>query len=154
MHQNWKFHHVAVIVKDMEKAMEFYKSLGIGPFQPLIGPEGTVILTEKKIKGKPADYDIDLRHAEGGVGGIAFEVIQPLEGETPVKEFLEKKGEGIQHIGFFVDDLDQETVKMAERGFTITQSGESPKVKWAYFDTDKVGGVSIELMQEKQSKIK
>ena len=87
--------------------------------------------------------------AEGGVGGVSFEVIQPLAGETPVKEFLAKKGEGIQHIGFFVDDLDQETAKMAEKGFKITQSGESPKVKWAYFDTDKVGGVSIELMQQK-----
>ena len=72
-----------------------------------------------------------------------------LEGETPVKEFLEKKGEGIQHIGFFVDDLDQETAKMAERGFTVTQSGELPNVKWAYFDTDAVGGVAIELMQKK-----
>jgi len=38
---------------------------------------------------------------------------------------------------------------MAEKGFIITQSGESPAVKWAYFDTDKVGGVSIELMQKK-----
>ena len=65
-----------------------------------------------------------------------------------VKEFLEEKGEGIQHIGFFVDDLDQETAKMAEKGFTITQSGETPTVKWAYFDTDKVGGASIELMQK------
>ncbi len=149
MHQNWKFHHVAVIVKDMKKAMNFYQSLGIGPFPPLIGPEGKVTLAEKKVKGKPSNYEIDLRHAEGGVGGIAFEVIQPLAGETPVKEFLKKKGEGIQHIGFFVDDLDRETAKMAEKGFIITQSGESPAVKWAYFDTDKVGGVSIELMQKK-----
>lgn len=147
MHKNWKFHHIAVIVKDMNKAIEYYESLGIGPFPPFIGPEGTVTLTEKKVRGKPVDYQIDLRQAE--VGGLTFEVIQPLEGETPVKEFLEKKGEGIQHIGFFVDDLDQETAKMAERGFSITQSGESPRVKWAYYDTDKVGGVAIELMQQK-----
>ena len=147
MHKNWKFHHIAVIVKDMNKAIEYYESLGIGPFPPFIGPEGTVTLTEKKVGGKPVDYQIDLRQAE--VGGLTFEVIQPLEGETPVKEFLEKKGEGIQHIGFFVDDLDQETAKMAERGFSITQSGESPRVKWAYYDTDKVGGVAIELMQQK-----
>jgi catechol 2,3-dioxygenase-like lactoylglutathione lyase family enzyme len=147
MHQNWKFHHISVIVKDIRKATEYYQSLGIGPFPPLIGPEGTVTLTEKKVRGKPVDYQIDLRQAE--VGGLNLEVIQPLEGDTPVKEFLEKKGEGIQHIGFFVDDLDQETTKLAENGFIITQSGESPAVKWAYYDTDKVGGVSIELMQQK-----
>jgi len=148
MHQNWKFHHVSVVVRDMKKAMEFYQSLGVGPFPPLLGPEGKVPLTGKTLRGKPADWELDLRHAEGGVGDLAFEIVQPLEGETPVKEFLEKKGEGIHHIGFFVDDLEQETAKMAEKGFTITQSGETPTVSWAYFGTDKVGGVVIELMQQ------
>ena len=94
------------------------------------------------------DYHVDLRHAEGGIGGLVFEVVQPLEGETPVKEFLEKKGEGIHHLGFFVDDLDKETAKMAEKGFMVSQSGETPDVKWVYFDTDAVGGVVIELMQQ------
>ena len=37
---------------------------------------------------------------------------------------------------------------MKERGFKITQYGETPTVKWAYFDTDKMGGVGIELMEE------
>ena len=146
MHQNWKFHHISVIVKDMNKAIQFYQSMGIGPFPPIIGPEGTVTLSEKKVRGKPAEYQIDLREAK--VGDLTLEIIQPLEGETPVKEFLKKKGEGVQHIGFFVDDLDKETAKLAKKGFNITQSGKSPKVKWAYYDTDKVGGVSIELMQQ------
>jgi catechol 2,3-dioxygenase-like lactoylglutathione lyase family enzyme len=150
MHQNWKFHHVSVAVRDMQKAIEFYQSLDIGPFPPLLGPEGKVPLTGKTLWGKPAEYELDLRHAEGGVGDLVFEVVQPLEGETPIKEFLEKKGEGIHHIAFFVDDLEKETAKMAEKGFTITQSGETSTVKWAYFDTDKVGGVCIELMQKKE----
>ncbi len=149
MHQNWKFHHVSVVVRDMAKAMKFYEALGIGPFPPLLGPQGKVSLVNKTLHGKPADWELDLRHAEGGVGNLTFELIQPLEGDTPVKDFLEKKGEGIQHIGFFVDDMEQETAKMAEKGFKITQSGETPTVKWAYFGTDAVGGVSIELMQKK-----
>ncbi len=150
MHQNWKFHHVSVVVKDMEKAIEFYQSLGVGPFPPFIGPQGKVPLGGKTLWGKPADWEIDLRLAESGMGDLTFEIVQPVQGDTPVKEFLEKKGEGIQHIGFFVDDLDQETAKMAEKGFPITQSGETPTVKWAYFGTDKVGGVAIELMQRIQ----
>lgn len=148
MKENWKFHHISVIVKDMNKAIEHYQSMGIGPFPPLIGPKGKVPLTEKKIKGKPTDYDIDLRLAEGGVGGLEFELIQPLEGETPVKEFLKKKGEGIQHIGFFVDDFDKEAAELGKKGFKITQSGKTPDVKWAYFATDAIGGVAIELMQK------
>jgi methylmalonyl-CoA/ethylmalonyl-CoA epimerase len=147
VHQNWKFHHVSVAVKDMNKAIEFYKSLGIGPFPPLIGPTGTVPLSGKMIRGEPVDYEMEIRHAEGGVGQLVFEVVQSLEGETPVKEFIEQKGEGIHHIGFFVDDLDVETAKMAEKGFSISQYGETPTVKWAYYDTDAVGGVVIELMQ-------
>jgi methylmalonyl-CoA/ethylmalonyl-CoA epimerase len=149
MHQNWKFHHVSVVVRDMEKAIKFYEALGIGPFPPLLGPQGKVSLVNKTLHGKPAEWELDLRHAEGGVGDLTFELIQPLEGDTPVKEFLKEKGEGIQHIGFFVDDMEQETVKMAEKGFEITQSGETPTVKWAYYGTDAVGGFSIELMQKK-----
>jgi len=148
MHQNWKFHHVAVVVRDMNKAIAFYQSLGIGPFPTFIGPEGPITLTGKTVQGKPTDYEIDLRHAEGGMGDLVFELIEPLEGDTPVKEFLEKKGEGIHHLGFFVDDLEKETAEMAEKGFAITQTGETPTVKWVYFDTDKVGGAAIELMQK------
>jgi len=149
MHQNWKFHHVSVVVRDMEKAIKFYEALGIGSFPPLLGPQGKVPLGNKTLHGKPAEWELDLRHAEGGVGDLTFELIQPLEGDTPVKEFLTEKGEGIQHIGFFVDDIEQETAKMAEKGFKITQSGETPTVKWAYYGTDAVGGFSIELMQKK-----
>ncbi len=147
MHENWKFHHVSVAVRDMNKAIEYYKSLGIGPFPPFIGPSGPVPLTEKMLMGKPSDYSVDIRHAQGGVGQLIFELIEPLEGETPVKEFLEKKGEGIQHIGFTVDDLDKETAKMAEKGFRVTQSGKTPDAKWAYYETDAIGGVVIELIQ-------
>jgi catechol 2,3-dioxygenase-like lactoylglutathione lyase family enzyme len=146
MHKNWKFHHVAVIVKDMDKAIEFYEKFGIGPFPPLIGPTAAQ-LTNKTVRGEPMDYQIDLRHAEGGVGDLKLELIEPLEGETPVKEFLDKKGEGIQHIGFTVDDLDKETTKMAEKGFTPFQAGVSTNAKWAYYDTDKVGGMVIELIE-------
>ena len=149
MHQNWKFHHISVVVRDMEKAIKFYESMGIGPFPPLLGPQGTVPLIDKTLHGKPAEWELDLRHAEGGVGDLVFELIQPLEGDTPVKEFLDKKGEGIQHIGFFVDDIEAETAKLAEKGYKITQSAETPKVIWAYFGTDATGGFSIELMQKK-----
>jgi len=146
MQENWKFHHVSVMVRDMDKAIEYYKSLGIGPFPPTIGPEG-VPLSGQTVRGEPSDYIMDLRYAEGGVGGLKFEVVQPLEGESIYKEFLEKKGEGVHHIAFTVDDLDAETAKMAERGFKVIQTGQTPRGKFAYFDTDKVGGVVTELVQ-------
>lgn len=147
MHENWKFHHISVAVNDMNKAIEFYKSLGIGPFPPFIGPSGPVPLANKMLMGKPADYSVDIRQAQGGVGQLGFELVEPVAGETPVKEFLQKRGEGIHHIGFTVDDIDQEAAEMAEKGFKITQSGETPGARWAYFGTDAVGGVVIELIE-------
>ncbi len=147
MHEDWKFHHVSVVVKDMNKAIEHYKSLDIGPFPPFIGPDGPVPLAEKTVNGKPSDYSVDIRHAEGGVGQLAFELVQPVAGGTPVKEFLTEKGEGIHHIGFTVDNLDRETAKLAEKGFRVTQSGSTPDAKWAYYDTDAIGGVVIELIE-------
>ena len=146
MHENWKFHHASVMVKDMDKAIKFYEALGIGPFPPTIGPEG-VPLSGQTVRGEKSDYMMDLRYAEGGVGGLKFELVQPLEGESIYKEFLEKKGEGIHHIAFTVDDLDTEIAKMAERGFKVLQTGQTSRGKFAYFDTDKVGGVVIELVQ-------
>lgn len=146
MHENWKFHHASVMVRDMGKAIEYYKSLGIGPFPPTIGPEGVPLLGQT-VRGKPSDYMMDLRYAEGGVGGLKFELVQPLEGESIYKEFLDKKGEGIHHIAFTVDDLDKEIAEMAERGFKVIQTGQTSRGKFAYFDTDKLGGVVIELVQ-------
>jgi 4-hydroxyphenylpyruvate dioxygenase-like putative hemolysin len=90
---------------------------------------------------------MDLRYAESGFGGLKFEIVEPLEGESIYKEFLDKKGEGIHHLAFVVDDLDAEIAKMAERGFKVIQTGQTARGKFAYFDTDKVGGVVTELVQ-------
>ena len=146
MENNWKFHHVAVVVRDMDKAIEYYQPLGIGPFPPVIGPLG-LALTGKTVRGKPVDYNMDLRYAQGGVGGLAFEVIQPIEGESVYQEFLERKGEGVHHLAFTVDDLDKETAKMDEKGFEVIQTGETPRARFCYFNTDTVGGVVTELIQ-------
>jgi len=63
MHENWKFHHVSVMVRDMDKAIEYYKSLGIGPFPPTIGPKG-VPLIEQSLRGQKSDFVMDMRYAE------------------------------------------------------------------------------------------
>ena len=147
MHKDWKFLHACVIVKDIDKAMAHFKSLSVGPFPPLVGgPEGTPA-TGKTVRGESSDYDMDLRLAEGGMGGVGFELIQPLKGESIYDEFLAEKGEGIHHLAFLVDDLDKEIAEMAKRGFKVLQTGARPQGKWAYFDTDTIGGCIVELVQ-------
>ena len=146
MHENWKFSHISMVVKDMEKAIKRYETLGVGPFKPFIGgPQGVPV--KGTVHGEEVDYDMDLRMCEGDMGGVRVELIQPLKGRTIYDEFLEEKGEGAHHVCYNVEDLDREIIEMASRGYRVTQTGTTGTVKWAYFDTDKDGGIVIELGQ-------
>lgn len=140
---SWTFDHVGVVVRDLEKAMEYFQSLGIGPF--IATP--SEVTTERKVYGKPADIKLKGAHAQ--LGPIKFELIQPVAGESVQKEFLVNKGEGINHIGFIVDDLDREVARLGEKGFQVISSGKiPPRGGFAYVGTHKVGGVIIELMKK------
>jgi len=139
----WEFTHVGTVVRNLEQAIEYFQSLGIGPFIP----NASEAVTDRKVYGKPAK--ITLRGAAAVVGPIKFEVLQPVEGNSIQKEFLESKGEGINHIGFVVDDLEGEVKKLEERGFRAISTGKiPPKGGFAYVDTSKIGGVMIELIQK------
>jgi len=146
MHKNWKFMHASIVVKDMEKAIKYFEVLDVGPFPPFIGGPG-MAFSGKTVKEKQVDYDMDLRLAKGDLGGVGFEIIQPLKGDTVYTEFLQKKGEGVHHLAFGVEDFDAEVEDMKKRGFKIVQTGALGNVRWAYFDTDKLGGMLIELCE-------
>ena len=133
---------VGVIVRDLDKTIEYLKSLGIGPF----GPKSREPIIENELRGKPFDYRPKAMFAQ--LGHVELELIQPPEGECVQREFLESKGEGIHHLGFFVDDLDKEVGKLTKHGFTVIQRGRrSNGGGYAYLDTGKVGGIFLELIQ-------
>ena len=148
MRENWKFSHVAIIVRDMDKAIKHYDSFGIGPFPPGLGGKLGAPVDYKTVRDKPVDYDMDLRTAEPAEQR-AIELIQPIEGESDYERFLEEKGEGVHHVAFIVDDLDKETDEMTKAGFKVIQTGGAGKGRWHYFDTDAIGGVIIELIGRK-----
>ena len=135
-------YQVGIVVRDMDKAIEFYESLGIGPFHE--GPSAIAI--DRKVYGKPAD--VKIRGAITQLGQIEFELFEPIEGESIQKEFLDTKGEGVVHIGSYVDDIDSEVAKLVEKGFEVISSGGiSDGGKFAYIDTRSIGGVVLELFQ-------
>jgi len=136
---------IGVIVRDLDKAIAYYEALGIGPFLPTNG-----IVTDRKIYGKPAP-DVKNKTVATHIGTIEFELGQPISGESPQRKFLESKGDGISHLGFHVDDIDKETAKLAQRGFKVISGGkytETDKGGFAFFDTDEIGGIQIELTQQ------
>jgi len=134
--KNWKLHHVAVVVRDIDKAVDYYQSLGIAT----VGRE--VIFPESKPK---------IRAKFVQIGSLPIELIQPVEGESSYKEFLDSKGEGVQHIAFAVDNLDNEMAKLVDKGVSVMVKGKAPAAygsSTAHFDTRQVGDFAIQLIQQ------
>ena len=52
-----------------------------------------------------------------------YELIEPLEGPTTYHEFLAQRGEGLHHLGYYVDDIDTEIARMAALRYPLLQSG-------------------------------
>lgn len=140
------FDHIGIVVRDMDKAIKYYQSLGMGPFEPSPYPVAAV---ERKVRGKRIELNsIKLIERLGRAGPVVLQVIQPVEGETTWKEFLETKGEGVQHIGFRVDDIEKEEARLVAKGIKPLYSSRFKNGGGAtYFDTGEVGGVLIELIQ-------
>ena len=80
---------------------------------------------------------------------VAKILVVETTGQSIQNEFWEKCGEGINHLGFNVDDLEKEVAKLEKRGFKVAADGKLNGVRrFAYMDTDKVGGVLFELIQQ------
>jgi methylmalonyl-CoA/ethylmalonyl-CoA epimerase len=136
-------YQVGVVVRDMDRAIEFYESLGIGPFEE--GPSAHAV--ERRIYGEVVpDAEVVGRIAK--IGDIEFELLQPVRGATVQQEFLDARGEGVIHICAYTDDLDRDVAIMADRGFPVISSAHfDDGGKFAYFDTREVGGLILELFE-------
>jgi len=133
--KEWKIHHLGFVVSNMDKTIEHYRSLGIAT----IGRELPVAQSRKGAKLKARFVQI---------GSLILEFFQPIEGEDMQFAFLRKHGEGIQHIGFTVANMDAEANALAKNGVKLVSRIDYPTgTHIAYFDTAKIGDVLIELVQ-------
>ncbi len=145
MEISWRFHHVGVVVRDLDKAVEYYQSLGIFTFLPEVMLDSSTLI-DYKVYGKTPATVQKARIKFAQFGPYVIELLSPIEGETIYKEFLNSSGEGIHHLGFRVDDFDGEVAKLREQGIPILMTGRRPNGGgFAYFDTRKVGNVILEL---------
>jgi hypothetical protein len=110
---SWKLMQIGLVVRDMDKAIKRFSVLGFGPFAPKILPPGT----KEWIRGKPSNANVKVNATM--VGEIELELCQPVSGESPHQEFLDSKGEGIQHVMFAVDDLGKEIDRLTKQGATV-----------------------------------
>lgn len=137
--------HVAIVVRDMEKAIRQLCSLwNVGPFQIR-----EIELADAMVHGKQTRVRLKVAHAQAGP--VELELIEPGEGENIYWEFLRAKGEGVHHLGVHVSDIRSELAGFKKRGIEVLQSGNTPRHSLAYIDTEGIAGVIVELMQRKQS---
>jgi len=127
-----KIDHIGIAVKDLEKACDVFDKLNI----KTIGKE---IVEEQKVKV-----------AFLPVGNSELELLESTSPDGPIARFIEKKGEGIQHIAFKVDNLTETLEKLKKEGVRLID--EKPRygaggAKIAFLHPKSTNGILIELCE-------
>jgi catechol 2,3-dioxygenase-like lactoylglutathione lyase family enzyme len=109
-----KFLHLGIVVRDLDATIKRLASFGItGPFVP----ESSFPIIESRFHGQPFHGGKGiLRKLKGKIGDLEVGFYEPGEGKSPWREFLDRKGEGVHHIAFYVDDPFEETAKITIQG--------------------------------------
>ncbi len=136
---------VCVVVRDLEQSMENYQHLiGMGPWQVFSVKPPALSGT---LRGKPEAYGMKVALAK--VGAIQWELIEPLDGPSIYREFLEQKGEGLHHVKFAVDDHDKSIADFAGHGIGVLMGGTIGDRGYSYMDTESALGFILEVTYRK-----
>ena len=126
--------HVGIAVKSLDKSNKIFAAL-----------LGTSHYKTEEIKSE------NVRTSFFKSGQNKIELLESTEPEGPIAKFIEKKGEGIHHIAFAVDDIVSEISRLKEEGFIILneipKKGADNKLV-AFLHPKTTNGVLIELCQE------
>ena len=137
-----KFSQVAIVVRDLRASMKhFWEELGVGPWK--VWKFSSQNLTDMTLHGNPAEHSFIVGMAY--VGDVSIELVQPLEGESIFKEFLDRKGEGIHHLKCSSQDAESIVEKFKKCGGNVLQSARIGDAAFHYLDTESRLGFILEL---------
>lgn len=128
--------HVAIIVRNIEQALQFYRdTLGIEP---------------SVIKEVPTEQVRIAFLPLGGPQGSEIELVEPLNANSSLAKFLEKRGEGLHHICLEVDDIDASLQEMQEKGAPVldTQPRVAAEGSAIFLHPKGTNGVLLELIEK------
>lgn len=134
-HHLTKIEHLGIAVKSLEEGNALYtKILGVPPYK------------EEAVESE------GVRTSFFKTGPNKIELLEATNPNSPIAKFIEKRGEGIHHVAYAVDDIKAEMERLAGEGFTLLN--KEPKVgadnKWVCFLHPKgTGAVLIELCQDR-----
>ncbi len=126
--------HIGVAVRDLEAGIALYEKLGFTL-------EATEEVPSQKVKV-----------AFFPCGNTRLELLAPTSEDSPIAKFIEKRGEGIQHLAFAVDDLPASLSEMESQGVQLIDKEPRPGAhgaQIAFLHPKSTGGVLIELCREK-----
>ena len=128
-----KIEHIGIAVKDMASSVALYEKL--------------LNTSVYKTETVPTEQ-VKTAFLQSGPNKI--ELLEALSADSPIAKFLEKKGEGIHHIAFEVDDITAEMARLKSEGFILLSDEPKPGAdnKLVCFVHPKsAGGVLVELVQ-------
>jgi methylmalonyl-CoA epimerase len=134
---------IAIVVRDVERARAFWSEL-LGIEKNPVTETESWESTHMMFRGKPSEGRAKLTFFN--LENIVLELIQPVDGPSTWQDFLEKHGEGIHHIAFHVENLDEILEKFRRMGIEMEQKGEFKGGCYVYNNSaDKLGAI-IELL--------
>lgn len=137
MKAHWKLSHLGVVVKDINAVTKFINASGIGEMREVsIEEEG------KKMS------QVSLQ-----IGPLKIDFMQFLPEAFRLSEPMKNYSEGLHHISFLVDNIEQEIKELTDRGVKLLLKEEFnngpiiQKGTIAFFNTIEIGGTLLELQQ-------
>jgi methylmalonyl-CoA/ethylmalonyl-CoA epimerase len=95
-------HHVAMAVEDLDEAVEMYRRM---------------FGAEVEVRGTLDDQGVEAAYLRLGQGRV--ELLAALDDDTPVGRFLARRGPGIHHVAFEVEDLGAAIRELADNGANV-----------------------------------
>ena len=129
-----KIEHIGIAVRNLKDSNKLYESLlGSPPYK----------MEEVESEGVRTSFFM--------IGESKIELLEATHTTSTISKFIDKRGEGMHHIAFEVDDIKSEILRLKKEGFVILD--ETPKKgadnKWvAFLHPKSTNGVLIELCQE------
>ncbi len=130
--------HVGIAVRNLERAVAFYETtFGLR-------------VVAREVQEDQGVREAMLAVAAGPAGGSYVQLLEPLGPDTPVGRFLARRGEGVHHIGYGVQDVEAALEAIGAAG--VRRIDERPRhgsmgASIAFLHPKDVGGVLTELVQ-------
>ena len=129
-----KIEHIGIAVKDLKESNRIFEDiLGVSPYkEEVVESEGVIT-------------------SFFAVGESKIELLQATNNDSPIAKFIEKKGEGVHHLAFAVDDIYAEIERLMKKGYRMIhekpKKGADSKII-AFMHPKDSNRVLVELCQE------